>query len=192
MKTLAVVIMASTLAACSSMTDYEKRAEREREQRVAMQEQVMDRAPVWFTNPPVDSDTVYATGTFASASWDLANRTATDLALGKICVKLGGQVRQQSRVYQREVNGRTQELSETAIKSMCPGIDVQGFVLAEREQYADTRGRVRVYVMIAYPMNASAYGTEQNAEQAFERLDTEIQRDYVPNPTVSGQNRQVM
>lgn len=178
MKRVAVILLTGLLAACGSTSKYQQAQETARKDRIKTQEQVVDKAPIWFTDPPVGEGIVYATGTFASTNWDLANRTAMDLALGKICTKLGGQVNQQSRVFQREVNGRTQEFSETAIKNLCPRVNVAGFEVAEREQFTDRNGRIRVYVLIAYnmdnPHSPTNRDVESNANRAFQDLDQAV------------------
>lgn len=184
-KALAVLPIVAVLAACSSTGNvYDKRAEAQRERNIEVQKQTIDKAPDWFTNPPKSTENViYVTGTYASTNWSLADRTATDVALGKLCVKLGGEVNQQSKVFQRDVNGTTQEYSETAIKNFCNKTDVTGYVVDSKEQFTDKNGRIRSYVLIAYPMGdgnvlkaakerAKLQGnTLDNANKAFNELD---------------------
>lgn len=183
-KTLAILPIVAVLAACSSTSVYDKRAEAARERNVEVQKQTVSNAPSWFVNPPKSTENViYVTGTYASTNWALADRTATDIALGKLCVKLGGQVNQQSKVFQRDVNGDTQEFSETAIKNICDKIDVTGYTVDAKDQFVDKNGRVRTYIMIAYPIGqanplksakdaAKMNGnTLDNANRAFDELD---------------------
>lgn len=175
-KTLVLCLSVLVSACGTGKVSYQQQAEAHRQQQIAVQTQTVNSAPDWFQRPPTTPGVLYATGTFASRNWDLANRTAVDLALGKICVKMGGEVKQQSRVFQREVNGTTQEFSETAIKSLCPNINVAGFELASRETITDINGRIRVYVLIAMsangaPLNESVLDT---VNQAFDALDTAV------------------
>lgn len=188
-KTFIILPIVAALAACSSTGNiYDKRAEAARERNVEIQKQTVSNAPDWFTNPPKSSENViYSTGTYASTNWAMADRTATDIALGKVCVKIGGQVNQQSKVYQRDLNGETQELSETAIKNICNKIDVTGYVVDQKSQFTDKNGRIRVYVLIAYPLGdantlvkqkeaaAERKSTLQNANSAFKELDQKTQ-----------------
>lgn len=183
-KTFAILPIVAVLAACSTTSVYDKRAEAARERNIEVQKQTVSKAPGWFTNPPKSTENViYVTGTYASTNWSMADRTATDLALGKLCVKLGGQVNQQSKVYQRDLNGETQEFSETAIKNICNKIDVTGYVVDQKDQFTDKNGRIRSYILIAYPLGdantlvkqkeaaADRKSTLQNANAAFNELD---------------------
>ena len=183
-KTFAILPIVAVLAACSTTSVYDKRAEAARERNIEVQKQTVSKAPDWFTNPPKSTENViYVTGTYASTNWSMADRTATDIALGKLCVKLGGQVNQQSKVYQRDLNGETQEFSETAIKNICNKIDVTGYVVDQKDQFTDKNGRIRSYILIAYPLGdanvlvkqkeaaADRKSTLQNANAAFNELD---------------------
>lgn len=182
---LTIIPLVALLAACSSTSNvYDKRAEAQRERNIEIQKQTIDKAPKWFIDPPKSSENVvYVTGTYASTNWSLADRTATDIALGKLCVKLGGEVNQQSKVYQREVNGATQEFSETAIKNYCNKVDVTGYVVDSKDQFTDKNGRIRAYILVAYPIGdinplksakerARTQGNVlDNAKQSFQELD---------------------
>ena len=189
MKHLPLIIAAINtvlLAACSSTPSnpYEAKSAAQTARQVEVQKQAVNNTPDWFVKPPANEKSViYATGTSASFDWSIADRTAVDIALGKLCVSIGGQTSQQSKVYQRENNDDLQTLSETAIKSACPKIDVTGFVVEQRTQYADANGKVRVYVLVAYPMGsantlatqkavkADRAKTAENADKAFKELD---------------------
>lgn len=184
-KVLLVLPIVAAIAACSSTgSSYDKRADAARERNYEVQKQTVSKAPDWFTNPPKSTENVvYVTGTYASTNWALADRTATDIALGKLCVKLGGQVNQQSKVYQRDIDGNTQEFSETTIKNICNKIDVTGYVVDSKDQFTDKNGRIRSYILIAYPIGDAnplkaakdrerqQGNTLQNANRAFDELD---------------------
>lgn len=189
-KILYTSIISILLSACSSTSVYEKQAERARERRIDMQEETVDKAPDWFVSPPGSNESViYSTGTYASTNWEMADRTALDLALGKVCVTIGGKVNQQSKVYQRDVNGQTQEYSETAIKNQCLKTSVTGYVVDQKEQFTDKDGRIRVYVLIAYPIGEAnslqtaidarenRRSTIENADNAINDLDQSIEQE---------------
>lgn len=189
-KIIYTLITSIILSACSSTSVYEKQAERARERRIDLQEETVDKAPDWFSSPPSSSDSViYSTGTYASTNWEMADRTALDLALGKVCVTIGGRVNQQSKVYQRDVNGQTQEYSETAIKNQCLKTAVTGYVVDQKEQFTDKEGRIRVYVLIAYPLGEAnslqtaidarenRRSTVENADRAIGDLDDSLEKE---------------
>lgn len=190
-KILFTLIAGSLLSACSTSNVYEKRAEKARERRIELQEETVNKAPDWFVSPPSSSDSViYSTGTYASTNWEMADRTALDLALGKVCVTLGGRVNQQSKVYQRDVNGQTQEYSETAIKNQCLKTAVTGYVVDQKEQFTDKDGRIRVYTLIAYPIGEANQlqqaiddrenrkSTIENTDRAMDELDNAIENEH--------------
>ena len=183
-KALAILPIVAALAACSSTSVYDKRAEAQRERNIEVQKQVISNAPSWVTSPPKSTENViYATGNAASPNWAVADRTAIDLALGEICSKIDGRVKQQSKVYQRDVNGDTQEFSETTIKKECNTIDVTGYVVEDKTQIVDKNGKIRSYVLIAYPIGninslksakdraRNQGSTVENAKKSFEELD---------------------
>lgn len=189
-KIICVSIASILLSACSTTSVYEKQAERARERRIDLQEETVDKAPNWFVSPPSSNESViYSTGTYASTNWEMADRTALDLALGKVCVTISGRVNQQSKVYQRDVNGQTQEYSETAIKNQCLKTSVTGYVVDQREQFTDKEGRIRVYVLIAYPIGEAnslqtaidarenGRSTIENADRAIGDLDESLEKE---------------
>lgn len=189
-KILYISILSVFLSGCSTTSVYEKQAERARERRIDLQEETVDKAPNWFVSPPSSNESViYSTGTYASTNWEMADRTALDLALGKVCVTISGRVNQQSKVYQRDVNGQTQEYSETAIKNQCLKTSVTGYVVDQREQFTDKEGRIRVYVLIAYPIGEAnslqtaidarenSRSTIENADRAIGDLDESLEKE---------------
>lgn len=185
-KALVLIPVMATLVACSSTgSNNVSRAEAARAQQVAAQKETVNNSPSWFASPPKSTDgNVYATGTWASTNIAFADSRAIDIALAKLCVKLGGEVNQQSKIYQREVDGNAQEFSETTIRNICRKVDVSGFTVVNNERFVDQNGKVRAYVLLrwgssfesaAQPAQTRAEAkraeTVENARKAFEELD---------------------
>ena len=155
-KSLAMTLCWLTLSACSRTSFLESRLEAEREARIEQQEQLMQEAPDWYTTPPGNrEDVLYGSGTYASTNWDMAERTATNLALGKVCIALKGQINETSRVHQRDVDGFARESAETVISNACRDVPISGYSLEQKHHYTDANGRVRVFVLVAYPVRTA-------------------------------------
>ena len=151
------LVGAGLLSACSTSNPLQQRLDAEREARIEQQEEMLQQAPDWYTAPPANrEDILYAAGTYASTNWDLAERTATDLALGKVCIALQGQVNQVGRVQQRDIDGFAHESSETIIRNQCVDTKVSGYSIDQKHHYTDAKGRLRVFVLVAYPIPQAA------------------------------------
>ena len=149
-KTLIVVPLVAVLAACSSTDQYQKRAEAERERQEKYVEQALDRAPKWMKELPKSTSAVYQNGTAVSSDMGMSANKAKTLAYGKICMSAGGKVNQQSKMYLSDRNESSVEISELAIKSFCPNVDITGVEVVEVKQVAEGT-RFRSYVLVALP-----------------------------------------
>lgn len=203
-KALLLIPVFASLAACSTTGSNNNQADVARARQVAVQKETVSNSPTWFVSPPPSTDgVIYATGTWASTNIAFADSRAIDIALAKLCVKLGGEVNQQSKIYQREVDGHAQEFSETTIRNICRKVDVSGFTVAANERYVDLNGKARTYVLLRWgggyetttktartKEEASRAETVENARKAFEELDrvtaTPAETTPVPDtPTAS-------
>lgn len=147
-----VAAVAATLSACSTTNDkFEKRADAERERQVKYAERAIDKAPAWMEKVPSSDSAVYANGTSVSRDMEMARTKAKLMAMGKICMSAGGKVDQQSKVFMMDNESGGSELSETAIRSMCPQVDVTGVEIVDTRTIAEGT-RFRSYVLVALPM----------------------------------------
>ena len=149
-KTLIVLPLVAALAACSSTDQYQKRADAERERQEKYVEQALDRAPKWMRELPKSQSAVYQNGTAVSSDMNMSSSKAKTMAFGKICMAAGGQVNQQSKIFQTDSANASTEFSELAIKSFCPGVDITGVEVVEIKQVAEGT-RFRSYVLVALP-----------------------------------------
>lgn len=159
-KSLLVLPLLVTLAACSTTDRFEKRADHERERRERLVERSLDKAPKWMTELPQSKSAIYQNGSATSPDLSMSVNKAKTIAFGKICMAAGGRVDQQSKIYRMDSDTTSTERSELAIKSFCPGVDISGVEVVETKMVAEG-AQVRTYVLVALPTG------EANAVQQF-------------------------
>ena len=150
-KLFAMIPLVAALAACSSSDPYQKRADAERERQEKYVEQALDQAPKWMRELPKSQSAVCQNGSAVRADINMSSTKAKTMAFGKICMAAGGQVNQQSKIFQTDTANASTEISELAIKSFCPGVDITGVEVVEIKQVAEGT-RFRSYVLVALPL----------------------------------------
>ena len=152
MKNFFALALVASLAACSSTPSdtYEKRVYEERMQQEKSVERSIDKAPKWMTELPESKNAVFATGSSESRDMSMADWKAKMIAMGKICVAAGGQVSQQGKVFIQDSESYSTEVSEMAIKTFCPSVDVTGVEVREVKRLAEGN-RYRTYMLVALP-----------------------------------------
>jgi hypothetical protein len=80
----------------------------------------------------------------------MADYKAKLFAYGKICMAAGGRVSQQAKMFMQETSESTNEISELAIRSVCPGVDITGVETKEIKRIAEG-SRFRSYALVALP-----------------------------------------
>jgi hypothetical protein len=152
MKNFLALALVASLAACSSAPKdtYEKRVYEERIQQEKSVERSIDQAPKWMTQLPESKNAVFATGSSVSRDMSMADWKAKMVAMGKICVAAGGQISQQGKIFMQDSESTSTEISEMAIKTFCPSVDVTGVEVREIKRIAEG-SRYRTFVLIALP-----------------------------------------
>jgi len=154
------------------------------------------QSPKWMTDLPTSNNAVYANGSAVSSDMSMADYKAKLFAFGKICMAAGGKVNQQAKVYMQDTAEASTEISELAIKSMCPSVDITGVEIKEVKRIAEG-SRYRTYVLVALPTgDANALQkrkdqlklkdrAEQRSTDAFKEMDKTADLAPVKNtPTV--------
>lgn len=184
-KLFVVLPLVAALAACSTTDQYQKRAESERERQEKLVEQALDNAPKWMRELPKSNSAIYQNGTAVSQDMSMSANKAKTLAFGKICMSAGGQVNQQSKIYQSDTANSGAEFSELAVKSFCPGVDITGVEVVEIKQVAEG-GRIRTYVLVSLPLGEAnplqvrqdriraQRSAEIRSREAFRELDRNV------------------
>lgn len=176
MKKLAIVLAATgVLTACGS-TKYQTRADLyPTGPSPAQQADAISQAPEWMTKLPKSANAVYESATATSGDFAMADMKAKAIAYAKICTVAGGKVRSQTKVFTQDNGTTTTEMSELAVRSLCPDVDITGVETVEMKHVADGN-RIRTYVLVALPIgNANVMKTSKetvrNSKEAFEELD---------------------
>ena len=170
MKNYFVILpLVALVTACgTTKDDYHKRAEAAEEKREAQVNRSISQAPEWMTKVPISDNAVYANGSAVSTDMSMADYKSKLFAYGKICMAAGGRVSQQAKMFMQETSESTNELSELAIRSICPGVDITGVETKEIKRIAEG-SRFRSYALVVLPTG------EANALQT--RKDQLILRD---------------
>ena len=99
-----------------------------------------------------------------------------------ICQSAGGTVRSQTKIFRQDTESASTSLSTTAIRNLCPDVDVTGAVVEKRKIMQDG-ARFRAFVLVALPVgdkNVLARTKQadklqlkatQTSEEAFKELD---------------------
>ena len=161
---------------------YDNRAAVKQIDREAQVNKSITQAPEWMSRLPVSNNAVYANGSAVSTDMSMADYKAKLFAFGKICMAAGGKVDQQSKIFMQDTAVASTEISELAIRSMCPSVDITGTEIREVKRIAEG-GRFRTYVLLALPTgDANALqkrkdqlklneGAVQRGKEAFKELD---------------------
>jgi hypothetical protein len=176
MKKLAVVAVVGLLTACGSTGKYQTRADvYPTGPTPAQQQSAIDQAPEWMSRVPKSASAVYESATATSGDMAMADMKAKAIAYAKICTAAGGKVRSQTKVFMQDNGTTSTEMSEMAIRSICPDIDITGVETVEMKHVADGN-RVRTYVLVALPIGAAntmktAKDSARSSKEAFQELD---------------------
>ena len=149
---------------------------------VASVQRAMDAVPDWFMEVPKSADTIYSVGDGVSSSMSGALGNARANAFEGICQSAGGTVRSQTKIFRQDTESSSTSLSTTAIRNLCPDVDVTGAVVEKRKVIQDG-ARFRAFVLVALPVgekNVLARTKHadklqekavQSSEDAFKELD---------------------
>lgn len=187
MKNFLALALVALLAACSSTPSerYEKRAYDEQLRQEKITERSVDQAPKWMSQLPESKNAVFATGSSVSRDMSMADWKAKMVAMGKICVAAGGQVSQQGKMFIQDSESYSTEVSEMAIKTFCPSVDVTGVEVREIKRIAEGN-RYRTYMLVALPTGdanqlqkrkdalAQAQRARVRSTEAFQELDQPV------------------
>ena len=166
---------------------YDNRAAVNQIDREAQVNRSVTQAPDWMSKLPVSNNAVYANGSAVSSDMSMADYKAKLFAFGKICMAAGGRVDQQSKIFMQDTAVASTEISELAIKSMCPSVDITGVEIRETKRISEG-GRFRTYVLVALPTGeANALQkrkdqlklnnrTEQRSTEAFKEMDRNAEK----------------
>lgn len=111
----------------------------------------VSQIPEWFVEVPRVDKTIHAVGDGVSGSISGAIAQARANAFEGICQAAGGRVRSQTKVYRTDTESSSHSISTTAIRNLCPDVDVTGAVVEKRKVVQDGN-RFRAYLLVALPV----------------------------------------
>jgi hypothetical protein len=170
----------AVLAGCSSTpTDpYEKRAAENRERQEKLVNKIVDQAPDWFTKVPVSKDAVYAVGDAYGGTMSGALDNARASAYFGICQAAGGTVRGQTKVYRKDTETASAGVTTTAIRNMCPDVDVTGADVTQ-QKVITANGRFHAYVLVGLPLgDANVLARTKQRDKLQLRTVDEASREF--------------
>jgi hypothetical protein len=175
----ALAVTALLLSACGSTKDvYQQRAEAIQERQERAVDRVIDQAPKWMAELPKSTDAVYASGTAASGDYNMAMGIARTNAYEAICMAAGGQVTSQTKVFRTDTESVSSAFNTTAIKSMCPYVDITGVEVKETKMVREN-GRFRSYVLVALPMGqANVLARTKDNNRLINRAMTQRDQEF--------------
>lgn len=144
----------------------------------ASAQRVIDNVPEWFVDVPKKDNTIYAVGDGFSGSLSGAMGNARANAFEGICQSAGGTVRSQTKVYRQDTEQSSTSVSTTAIRNLCPDVDVSGATVEKRHVIRDGN-RFHAYVLVALPLGetnvvARTKQADKLAEKAIGNRDKEF------------------
>jgi hypothetical protein len=197
MKKLALVLATTGILSACGTTGYQTRADLYPTGPSPKQQQsAIDQAPEWMSKVPKSANAVYESATATSGDFAMADMKAKAIAYAKICTAAGGKVRSQVKVFTQDNGTTTTEMSEMAIRSICPDIDITGVETVEMRHVADGN-RIRTYVLVALPIGAantmkSSKDSARSSREAFQELDEITGNKSTPVSTQKGQEISVV
>jgi predicted acyltransferase (DUF342 family) len=182
-KLLVAVACSSLLAACGS-TSGTKQVELKQ---INQNGNSIMTIPEWFSNVPENTDDIiFAVGDGVSASASGAISNARASAFEGICQTVGGKVRSQTKVFRHDTETASSSVTTTAIRNICPDVDVTGAAVVQQAMVQDGR-RIRAYVLVGLPLGdknklaqikqnyRTQKTTEANRDAEFKELDTIVE-----------------
>jgi len=173
-----VTAIGAILTGCGTTDIYEKRAEAARDRQERAVDRALDQAPKWMTELPKSKDAVFASGTASSGDYNMALGIARTNAFEGICMAAGGEVKSQTKVFRTDTEKSSTALNTTAIKSMCPKVDITGAEVKDTKMVRDGT-RFRAYVLVALPMGeANTLATTKEANRQARRAMSQRDQEF--------------
>lgn len=144
----------------------------------AAAQNVIDNVPEWFVDVPKKDNVIYAVGDGVSGSLSGAIGNARANAFEGICQAAGGKVRSQTKVYRQDTEAASTSVTTTAIRNICPDVDVTGANVEKRHVIRDGN-RFRAYVLVALPVGeANKLARTKQMDKLQERAMANRDREF--------------
>jgi len=134
--------------------------------------------PDWFIDVPKVDGVIHSVGDGVSSSLAGALSNARANAYEGICQSAGGTVRSQTKVYRQDTEASSTSLTTTAIRNLCPDVDVTG-ASVERRKIIQDGARFRAFVLVALPMGEkNVLARTKQADRVSERAAGGAAREF--------------
>jgi len=144
----------------------------------AAAQNVIDNVPEWFVDVPKKDNVIYAVGDGVSGSLSGAIGNARANAFEGICQAAGGKVRSQTKVYRQDTEASSTSVTTTAIRNICPDVDVTGANVEKRHVIRDGN-RFRAYVLVGLPVGeANKLARTKQMDKLQERAMANREREF--------------
>ncbi len=144
----------------------------------ASAQRVIDNVPEWFVEVPKKDNAIYAVGDGVSGSLSGAIGNARANAFEGICQAAGGKVRSQTKVFRQDTEQSSVSVTTTAIRNICPDVDVTGATVEKRSVIRDGN-RFRAYVLVSLPLGeANTLARTKQADRITERALDARDREF--------------
>ena len=138
----------------------------------------IDAIPDWFIEVPKVDGVIHSVGDGVSSSLAGALSNARANAYEGICQSAGGTVRSQTKVYRQDTEASSTSMTTTAIRNLCPDVDVTG-ASVERRKIIQDGNRFRAFVLVALPMGEkNVLARTKQADKIAERAAGGAEREF--------------
>jgi hypothetical protein len=183
------------LVGCASPSpgtpEYVQKKEDEQQKAVLKNvEKSVAKAPLWYTQPPVDVNAIYVAASESSTDMQLAMDVAVLSAKRALAGQLGDRISTKMTDFasQSGVSGDAQVVKEIerVTKSVATDVNVAGYV-RERSEIMQEGTKYRAFVLLRYPVGESnkviadqvkkstVLDAKVRASKAFQDLEQEIE-----------------
>jgi len=190
-----VSLLAAVLVACAgpkpgSAEFVQKKEEEQQKEAIKSVGQAISKAPVWFTQPPMDVNAIYVSATELSSDMQMAMDVTILSAKRALAGQLGDRVSTKMSDFatQSGVGSDVQVVKEIerVTKSVATDINVAGYV-REKSEIIQEGTKYRAFVLLRYPVGennkviadqvkkSAVLEAKVKASKAFQDLEHEIE-----------------
>jgi hypothetical protein len=181
-KSLVCLGLVALISACSTaqpvVTPVKVQAPDPVAPQVTSVQRAMDAIPEWFVEVPRVDGVIHSVGDGVSSSMSGALSNARANAYEGICQSAGGTVRSQTKVYRQDTESASTSMTTTAIRNLCPDVDVTGATVEKRKIIQDGN-RFRAFVLVGLPMGEkNVLARTKQTDKVSERAAGNAQREF--------------
>ena len=188
-------LIALSIAACAGPKPgtpefVQKKEDEQQKETMKAVGQTVAKAPIWYIQPPSDSNAIYVAASETSSDMQLAMDVAVLSAKRALAGQLGDRISSKMTDFasQTGVGGDVQVVKEIerVTKSVATDVNVAGYV-RERSEIMQEGTKYRAFVLLRYPVGESnkviadqvkksaVLDAKVRASKAFQNLEQEIE-----------------